>query len=154
MSHPAGATSSSALPPPRTAWCSHFWFHGMFNWMLLYATTASQRWRSAVTWPLFALHRRHASCEHIWSAQKTLKRDGSSEGAGGPSTPFSSRLPHWKPHARRASTPTNPRLCDRTSSDNESQALPKRQSHDVADSSGRHKAQVRCDDVHAREHTS
>jgi len=50
--------------------------------------------------------------------------------------PFSSRLPRSKPHARGASTPTNPRLCDRTSSDNESQALPKRQSQDVADISG------------------
>jgi len=59
MSHPAGATSSAALPPPRAALCSHFRIHGMFNWMPLYATTASQRWRSAAMWPLSALHRRH-----------------------------------------------------------------------------------------------
>jgi len=59
MSHMAGATSSAALPPPRAALCSHFRIHGMFNWMLLYATTASQRWRSAATSPSSALHRRH-----------------------------------------------------------------------------------------------
>jgi len=29
------------------------------QWMPLYATTASQRWRSAATWPSSALHRRH-----------------------------------------------------------------------------------------------
>jgi len=79
---------------------------------------------------------------------------GSSEGAGGASTPFSSRLPRSNPNTCGASAPTNPRASDRTSSDNESQTLPKRQSQDVADSSGRHEAQVRGDDVHAREHTS
>ena len=78
---------------------------------------------------------------------------GSSGGAGGPSTPFSSRLPHSIPNACGASTPTTPRASDRRSSDNETQALPKRQSQDVADSSGRHEAQVRGDDVHARKHS-
>ena len=52
-------TSSDELPPPRVALCSHFRIHGMFTCMPLYATTASQRWRSAATWPLSALHRRH-----------------------------------------------------------------------------------------------
>jgi len=61
---------------------------------------------------------------------------GSSEGAGGPSMPFGIRLTRSKPNARGASTPTNPRASDRTSSDNKSQALSKRQSQDVADSSG------------------
>jgi len=111
-----------------------------------------------------ALHPRFidatASRERVCSAQKTLKRKagwrgpGSSEGAGGPSTPFSSRLPCSKLNARGASTPTNPRASDRTSCDNETQALPKCQSPDVADSSGRHETQVRGDDVHAREYTS
>jgi len=79
---------------------------------------------------------------------------GSSEGVGGPFTPFSSRLPPSIPNARGASTPTNPRASDRRSSDNETPALPKRQSQDVADSSSRHEAQVRGNDVHTRQHTS
>jgi len=129
--------------------------------MPLYTTTASQRWRSAATSRFIrasstprcresasALRKRRSSGKQAW------RGPGSSEGAGGPSTPFSSRLPHSKPNARGASTPTNPRASDRTSYDNKSQALPKRQSQDVADSSGRHETQVRGDDVHTREHTS
>jgi len=49
----------------------------------------------------------------------------SSEGAGSPSTPFSCKLPRSKLNAHGASTPTNPRASDRTSFDNEIQALPK-----------------------------
>ena len=216
MSHPAGATSSAALPPPRAALCSHFRIHGMSDALVRDDGVAAVEKRGDV-----ALHLRFidatASRERVCSAQKTLKQrcsrsaraavsctivpmtviscwrrekpvvsmstsssslrraartrhlykrctgprgrqawrgPGSSEGAGGTSTPFSSRLPRSKPNARGASTPTNPRASDRTSSDNETQALPKCQSQDVADSSGRHEAQVRGDDVHAREHTS
>jgi len=84
ISHPAGATSSTALPLPRAALCNHFQIHSMFNWMPLYATTASQRWRSAATWPLSALHRCHGVVRaHLLRAKDV---EAGSRHGGGPGT--------------------------------------------------------------------
>ena len=96
--------------------------------VILMSTGSSSLWRSART------RRLYERCAGPRGKQ-AWRGPGSSEGAGGPSTPFSSRLLCSNPNARGASTPTNPRASDQTSSDNETQAVPKCQSQDVADSS-------------------
>jgi len=94
MSHPAGATSSAALPPPRAALCSHFQIHGMFNWMPLYAMMASQRWRSAATWPLSALHRHHGIARAHLLRAKDVEAESRHGGDPGAARAQAARLRH------------------------------------------------------------
>jgi len=73
MSHPAGATSSTALPPPGAALCSHFWIHCMLNCMLL-------QWRHVSS----ALHRRYGVA---WARLLCAKDvEAGSRHGGGPGT--------------------------------------------------------------------
>ena len=80
----------------------------------------------------------------------------SSRGAGGQSTPFSSRLPRSIPNARGASRPTNPRASGRRSSDNEGFA--KNASHKTsltaaADMKLRYAAMMYCSSTRAQKYS-